>query len=249
MKIVDHPRYEEGYASDPAAKTGRMECVLKEISALYKLVPPEPASVADIKLVHTDWHFSSIQSLPQTCEVALLAAGGAIKASELAMSGEPAFGLIRPPGHHASPSQCWGFCFFNNVAVSIARLKNEGRINRAVILDIDLHFGDGTENIFGNTGDVVYHHPEARDRHDFVDGISRFLERLKVDIIAVSAGFDRHEEDWGGLLKTVDYRAIGKLVKEYSEKVCKGRRYGVLEGGYNHDVLGKNVKAFLDGMS
>ena len=249
MKIVYHPRYQEVYAGDPAAAPGRMESILKEVSPHYELVTPEPASVEDIKLVHSDWHVVNVQKMGLTYEIALLAAGGAIKASELAMSGEPAFGLIRPPGHHASPSQCWGFCFFNNVAVSIAKLKQEGGINRAVILDIDLHFGDGTENIFGNTGDVVYHHPEARDRHDFVDGISRFLERLKVDIIAVSAGFDRHEEDWGGLLKTVDYRAIGKLVKEFSEKVCKGRRYGVLEGGYNHDVLGKNVKAFLDGMS
>jgi acetoin utilization deacetylase AcuC-like enzyme len=249
MKIVYHPRYQEVYAGDPAAAPGRMESILKEVSPHYELVTPEPASVEDIKLVHSDWHVVNVQKMGLTYEIALLAVGGAIKASELAMSGEPAFGLIRPPGHHASPSQCWGFCFFNNVAVSIAKLKQEGGINRAVILDIDLHFGDGTENIFGNTGDVVYHHPEARDRHDFVDGISRFLERLKVDIIAVSAGFDRHEEDWGGLLKTVDYRAIGKLVKEFSEKVCKGRRYGVLEGGYNHDVLGKNVKAFLDGMS
>src|SRR4030042_615812 len=243
MKIVDHPRYEEGYASDPAAKTGRMECVLKEISALYKLVPPEPASVADIKLVHTDWHFSSIQSLPQTCEVALLAAGGAIKASELAMSGEPAFGLIRPPGHHASPDSCWGFCFFNNMAVAIAKLKKEGKIKRAAILDFDLHYGDGTDNIFGGVTDVVYFHPAGRDRQEFVDSIALFLERQKADIIGVSAGFDRHEEDWGGQLQTGDYQRIGRLVKEFSERACQGRRFGVLEGGYHHDVLGKNAKA------
>jgi acetoin utilization deacetylase AcuC-like enzyme len=56
-------------------------------------------------------------------------------------------------------------------------------------------------------------------------------------------------EDWGGLLTTEDYQTIGKLVKEFSVKACQGRRYGVLEGGYNHDVLGQNVKAFLDGMS
>ena len=53
----------------------------------------------------------------------------------------------------------------------------------------------------------------------------------------------------GGLLTTEDYQTIGKLVKEFSERVCEGRRYGVLEGGYNHDVLGRNVRAFLDGIS
>jgi len=249
MKVVYHPRYLEVYASDPAAKAGRIESILKEISPHYGLVTPEPASIEDVELVHTKWHIAEIQRANQTYEVALLAAGGAIKAAELAMSGEPAFGLIRPPGHHASPDSCWGFCFFNSMAISIAKLRKEGRINRAVILDFDLHFGDGTENIFSTVPEVVYHHPEDRSRQEFVDGIARFLERQSADIIAVSAGFDRGVEDWGGLLTVDDYRAIGKLVKEFSLKVCKGRRYGVLEGGYNHDVLGKNVKAFLDGMS
>jgi acetoin utilization deacetylase AcuC-like enzyme len=67
------------------------------------------------------------------------------------------------------------------------------------------------------------------------------------EIIAISAGFDRHEEDWGGLLKTEDYFTIGQWVKEFSFKHCQGRRFGVLEGGYNHSVLGRNVKNFLKG--
>jgi len=249
MKIVYHPRYQEVYASDPAAKAGRIESILSEVSPHFELVTPEPASIDDIKLIHTNWHIEDIQRMRETYEVALLAAGGAIKAAELAINGEPAFGLIRPPGHHASPDSCWGFCFFNNVAISIARLRVEGKINRTVILDFDLHFGDGTDNIFSGVPEVVYHHPEDRNRQEFVDGIARFLDKQRADIIAVSAGFDRHVDDWGGLLTTEDYQTIGKLVKEFSEKVCQGRRYGVLEGGYNHDVLGRNVRAFLDGIS
>jgi acetoin utilization deacetylase AcuC-like enzyme len=249
MKVVYHPRYLEVYASDPAAKAGRIESILKEVSPHFELVTPEPASVEDIELVHTKWHIAEIRRAGQTYEVALLAAGGAIKAAELAMSGEPAFGLIRPPGHHASPDSCWGFCFFNNIAISIAKLRKEGKINRAVILDFDLHFGDGTENIFSRVPEVVYHHPEDRSRQEFVDGIARFLDRQSADVIAVSAGFDRGVEDWGGLLTAEDYQTIGKLVKKFSVKACQGRRYGVLEGGYNHDVLGKNVRAFLNGMS
>ncbi len=249
MKVAYHPRYLEVYASDPAARAGRIESILKEISPHFELVTPEPASIEDIELVHTKWHLAEIQRTGQTYEVALLAAGGAIKAAELGVSGEPAFGLTRPPGHHASPDSCWGFCFFNNMAISIARLRKEGKINRAVILDFDLHFGDGTENIFSGVPEVVYHHPEDRSRQEFVDGIARFLDRQSADIIAVSAGFDRGVEDWGGLLNMEDYHTIGKLVKEFSLKVCQGRRYGVLEGGYNPDVLGKNVRAFLDGLS
>ena len=249
MKIVYHPRYQEVYASDPAAKAGRMESILKALSPDFELVTPEPASTTDVKLVHSNWHISGIQKLVDTYEVALLAAGGAIEAAHLAVSGEPAFALIRPPGHHASPDHCWGFCFFNNVAVSIAKLRQEALVNTALILDIDLHFGDGTENIFSSMQEIAYFHPESRDRQGFVDSISLFLSEHTADIIAVSAGFDRHEEDWGGQLATEDYAAIGKLVKEFSERACQGRRFGVLEGGYNHDVLGRNVKAFLDGMS
>ncbi len=249
MKVVYHPRYEEVYTTDPAAAAGRMESILKEVSPHFEVVMAEPAAVDDIRLVHTDEHVRYVQRMGLTYDVALLAAGGAIKAAELAISGEPAFGLIRPPGHHASQDHCWGFCFFNNIAISVARLRKEGKTRTAAILDIDLHFGDGTANIFQGMPEVVYFHPEGRDRQQFVDAVSQFLSQTKADVVAVSAGFDRHEHDWGGLLNTEDYRTIGKLVKEFAQRACQGRRYGVLEGGYNHDVLGMNVKALLEGMS
>ncbi|MDS4059871.1 MAG: pyridoxal-dependent decarboxylase [Candidatus Contendobacter sp.] len=72
------------------------------------------------------------------------------------------------------------------------------------------------------------------------------------EIVAVSAGFDRRERDWGGLLATPgreDYRAIGESVEEHARLRCQGRRFGVLEGGYNHAVLGRNVESFLQGSS
>ena len=116
------------------------------------------------------------------------------------------------------------------------------------MLDIDLHFGDGTASIFASTPEVTYFHPEASQRQEFIDSISTFLARTEADIIAVSAGFDRHEDDWGRLLQTEDYQTIGRLVKEYSLRACQGKRYGVLEGGYNHDVLGLNIMALLTGM-
>jgi acetoin utilization deacetylase AcuC-like enzyme len=135
------------------------------------------------------------------------------------------------------------------MAISIRRLQKEGKIKRGVVLDIDLHYGDGTANIFGGSPDVSYYHPEGYNREGYMETLSRDLESAKsYDIIAISAGFDRHENDWGRLLKTEDYVRIGELVKEHSLNSCNGRRYGLLEGGYSHDVLGENVRALLEGL-
>ena len=67
-----------------------------------------------------------------------------------------------------------------------------------------------------------------------------------IDIFAASAGFDQGISDWGNLLYPEDYTELGSLMKEYSD-MCNGRRYAILEGGYNHDVIGKNLDAFCQG--
>jgi acetoin utilization deacetylase AcuC-like enzyme len=97
---------------------------------------------------------------------------------------------------------------------------------------------------------VTYFHPESGNREDYLNELSKFLSLKSepFDILALSAGFDRHEEDWGGMLKTEDYRTIGRMIREFADDKCKSRRFAVLEGGYNHTVLGKNVKALLDGI-
>lgn len=249
MKVVYHERYCEVYASDPAAQPGRMESICKELQGHFDFVTSEPASEKDVLLVHDQGHIENVKTRPLTYKIALLAVGGAIKASEIAVEGEPAFGLIRPPGHHASRDSCWGFCYFNNVAISTERLRQRGEIKKALIVDIDLHFGDGTANIFAGNPDIVYFHVSGMNRENYLNNLSNFLEAQKgYDIVAVSAGFDRHQQDWGGLLTTSDYFTIGKMIRESASRECGGRRYAVLEGGYNHAVLGKNVKAFLQGM-
>ncbi|HEX78323.1 MAG TPA: histone deacetylase family protein [Dehalococcoidia bacterium] len=248
MKVVYHPRLAEVYASDPAAMPGRMEAIVEELRG-FDFIQPEPAQVDDLRLVHSQGHIDSIKRDARLYEVAALAVGGAIRASELAMAGSPAFGLIRPPGHHASSDSCWGFCFFNNIAIALARLQAAGRIRRAFVLDFDLHYGDGTADILSGPR-FAYFHPQAHRREEFVDIIERRLAAEGgYDIIAVSAGFDRHEQDWGRMLHTEDYQTIGRLVKEAAARVCQGRRFAVLEGGYNHAVLGQNVKAFVQGLA
>jgi len=250
MKIIFHERFYEVYTTDPAAAAGRMEAIMGVLGKDFQFVTAPPALDEDLTRVHTAGHVESLKRYKDVYEVGILSAGGAILAAQMACDGEPAFALIRPPGHHASPDSCWGFCYFNNMAVALRRLMKDGKIKKALILDFDLHFGDGTENAFMGNSDVDYFHPEGSSNKDFIRKIEIHLERSgNFDILGVSAGFDRHVQDWGGLLETEDYRTIGSLVKTYSQKVCQGRRFGVLEGGYNHDVLGWNVRAFIEGMA
>ncbi|MCS7143764.1 MAG: histone deacetylase family protein [Archaeoglobaceae archaeon] len=241
MEIVFSQKFYKVYSHEPAAEPGRMEAIVRELKG-YEFVEPKPADEKDVLLVHTKRHFEYIKRDRELFEIAMLAVGGTILSAEIAFR-EPSFALVRPPGHHASPDSAWGFCYFNNVAIAVKKLLTEGKISKAVIVDFDLHFGDGTANTFRDEPRVIYYHMSGIN----IEGIAEFLERHEYDIIAVSAGFDRHIDDWGGLLETEDYTEIGRILKEFAEKKCNGKRFAALEGGYNHEVLGKNVKAFLKG--
>ena len=195
----------------------------------------------------------SIKRDSQLYELAALAAGGAIMAAEKAYDGDPAFAVIRPPGHHASADSCWGFCYFNNLSISLLKLYSEKKINKAFVLDFDLHTGDGNINILENRYDgfiVSILNPVSGKRMDYLKEVEEYLKSLiSVDIFAASAGFDQGIDDWGGLLYPEDYTKLGQLMKLYSEKLCKGRRYAILEGGYNHEVIGSNIDSFCEGFN
>ena len=128
MKAIFHQRFYEVYAHDPAAAAGRMEAIVNVLKGKFEFVEPGPASERDLERVHGRNHIQSVKGDPMVYEVGLLAAGGAILAAETAFEGQPAFGLIRPPGHHSSPYSYWGFCYINNGAISINKLVSEDKI-------------------------------------------------------------------------------------------------------------------------
>ena len=223
-----------------------MEAIVDVIGSDVDFVTAEPASENQIAAAHTQEHIDDVKQ-SGLYTIAALAAGGAVQAARLGLV-EPAFGLIRPPGHHASRESSWGFCYFNNMAVALYALRGEGLIQRAMVLDIDLHFGDGTVSIMADEDWVKIVNPQERSRGKYIQEVGHVLSGVKFDLIGISAGFDAHEEDWGKLLATEDYFSIGAIVRKASEK-HGGGCFAVLEGGYNHDVLGQNVAALLEGLS
>ena len=246
MTVYFHHDFYEEYTSDPAAESGRMEAIVEELSTVVELVECEPATEDDLLAAHSSGHLNWVHS-QGLFDIAALAAGGAIQAALRSLS-EPSFAVIRPPGHHASASSCWGFCYFNNMAVSLLRLKGDGLIQRAFVLDFDLHFGDGNVNILDRNPWVEILNPEAADRDAYLEEVRIALEHTAADMIAVSAGFDNHVNDWGGLLLASDYKIMGQWVRAAAMR-NGGGCYGILEGGYNHNVLGTNVLAFIEGLT
>lgn len=245
MKVVWSEKFIDCYATDPAAEPGRMEAIRDVIQDRVTFVAARPASEEEIAACHTRSHIEYVRR-SGTYDIAALAAGGAIQAAEIGMT-EPCFGLIRPPGHHASANSCWGFCYFNNMAIALEKLRNDGRIRKALVLDIDLHFGDGTVDILENKAYATLVNPASNFPADFVRQVDRALTTDEYDVIGISAGFDYAREDWGRLLGESDYTDIGRMVRETARKTGAGF-FAILEGGYNHRVLGHNCMALLEGM-
>jgi len=134
---------------------------------------PDPAGESDLELVHTPRHIERVRRLaeegggnltldtvvsPESYRTALLAAGGAMKATDLVLAGRArrAAALVRPPGHHATPDEGMGFCLFNNIAVAAAHARHRRGVKRILIVDWDLHHGNGTEAAFYGTDEVLF---------------------------------------------------------------------------------------------
>jgi acetoin utilization deacetylase AcuC-like enzyme len=244
MKVIFHQDFRRSYSSEPAAEEHRMDCVLEVIKGNVEFVEAKSAQYDDIAACHTAEHIRNV-TLMGRYYIAALAAGAAIQAANIGLD-EPSFALVRPPGHHASSDFSWGYCFFNNIAIAISKLKKQSRIRRAFVLDIDHHDGDGTINILGTKGYTTICNPNELNPDSYMGIVEKALSQ-KFDIIGISAGFDSHENDWGGVLSTEHYREIGKIVRNASRKNNAGC-FAVMEGGYNQEVLGQNVMEFIQGM-
>lgn len=95
---------------------------------------------------------------PQSLDVALRAVGGVMNAVDAVMSGKlrNAFCAVRPPGHHARPAQGMGFCLFNNIAIGARHAQKQHQAAKVLIVDWDVHHGNGTQDIFYEDGSVLF---------------------------------------------------------------------------------------------
>jgi acetoin utilization deacetylase AcuC-like enzyme len=253
MKIVFHEKFHDsGYAKDGAAEQGRMEAIVAPVKkeTAWDFVTPRPAAYNDIARAHIPEYIESIKANMPLYEMASYSAGGAIVASELGHKGQPAFAAIRPPGHHAYSDMSWGYCYFSNMAISLLKLRAEGRIESAFVLDFDAHTGDGTRAVLKSWRQCKVMNPMAENNNDYIRRIEEYIrENIDyVDIIGVCAGFDSYIKDVGRKLHTFDYYHIGRIIKNLSKKCGHDRRFAVLEGGYYLPDLGKNVISFCQGM-
>jgi len=251
MKIVFHEDfYDHTYASDSAAAKGRIRAIMDVLRKKgdYEMIKPQCATREDILRAHSETYVADLERNAKLFYMASLSAGGAIMAAEEGYNGNPGFACIRPPGHHASRTSAWGYCHINNMGVAILKLIHDKKIKSAFILDFDLHTGDGNIDVLSDCESVNVFNPYKGNRGDFIKAVKNRSESMEeADIIATSAGFDAYEGDIGGKLSTSDFYFIGCFLKSCAKRLCSGRRFAILEGGYYQKDLGKNVLAFCEG--
>ncbi|MCC7361127.1 MAG: histone deacetylase [Anaerolineales bacterium] len=166
----DHPENAERLRALEAALDSPALALRDYLIALT----PRPATVDEVALAHHRPYITALREamrqapgyvdsaptyvVPQSYDVALLAAGGAIRAVEAVVGGEAqtVVALVRPPGHHALPDAPMGFCLFNNIAIAARYAQRYLGIGRVLIVDFDVHHGNGTQAVFYEDPSVLF---------------------------------------------------------------------------------------------
>jgi len=251
--------------------------ILKERHADWEWRKPSTATDAQLLRAHSREHINRVVKAQDDFDAdtplypniemhARRSAGATIEATRSALQGEPAFSLMRPPGHHATRDRAMGFCYFSNVAVAALEALENGA-KRIAIWDFDGHHGNGTEAIVAHNERIRFaslhqfpaypgtgaksfanidNYPIApyTRRQDILDVARRSLDKLmgfEPDLLLVSAGFDAYAHDplLQLTLEPEDFATLGGWLNEIDIPIAVA-----LEGGYS-DELPELIDAFL----
>jgi acetoin utilization deacetylase AcuC-like enzyme len=178
---ITHPRYPEHDLPQHPEHAGRIRAVwqrMEESGLLPQLlqITPDQVSLDALRTVHTQKYLDALAQIhamqlqktahldPDTYfstnsyEIARLSAGGVVRAIEAVLTGKAdnALAAVRPPGHHAMPDHAMGFCIFGNIAVGARYAQQVHNIGRVMVVDYDVHHGNGTQAMFYDDPSVLF---------------------------------------------------------------------------------------------
>ena len=223
---------------------------------------------------------------PRSLDAALRATGGVLNAVDAVMAKRVrnAFCIVRPPGHHATPTRGMGFCLFDNIAIGARYAQRKCGVGRVLIADWDVHHGNGTQDIFYTDGSVFFFSthqhpwypgtglpdetgegkgagmimncpfPAGAGRKEILGAFQEKLmpaaEKIKPELVLISAGFDSREGDPLGnfLLNDADFADLTRVMLEIADNHAGGRVVSVLEGGYNLTGLASAARAHVQAL-
>ena len=277
----------------------RLIAINRSVAAIKEqLLQKSPIGVSEeiLETIHTSEHIQMVWEASEygtaidadtICSKSSYAAAvKAVGAGIVAVDGvkakefERAFCAVRPPGHHARPAQAMGFCLFNNIAIT-ARYAQSVGYEKVMIIDFDVHHGNGTQDAFYADDTVFYFSshqafaypgtgmekekgigsgegytanflmmPDGGDEEVldiYENNLPIYVDRFDPDIILVSAGYDLHESDPLAQLN-VTTEGIRKIVRLILDSKKDIPYVFFLEGGYDVNALGENVRVTLEEM-
>ncbi|HXN34778.1 MAG TPA: histone deacetylase [Opitutaceae bacterium] len=282
MLLLHDPRCAD-YGSDrfceqPARVTRTAKHLLGAFPSWSWRTPAEAVPEETLLLAHTRAHLARLERpvdfdadtpyFPGISLHARRSVAAALEAARHALaSRQPAFALMRPPGHHATADQAMGFCYLNQVAIAALAAHREPGVRRVAVWDFDAHHGNGTEAILQGRDGFLYcsvHQspcypgtgladignsrnwpvPPLAPRVMHLDALRESLDAVadfQPDLVLVSAGFDSYSRDpiTEMTLEAEDFSLLGRWLRETGLPAA-----AMLEGGYSPD-LPELVAAFL----
>ena len=239
-----------------------------------RIFESQPVSRELILSVHTPELIEGVKGDP-LCSTAWLSAGGCVEAGERITSGElrNAFVTIGAGGHHSGFDYFGGYCCFNDVALTISRLRERGLAHRFAVVDTDAHHGDGTRQIFDDDPDVLHicfcgTSWESQDGTKVdvnipwfsslrADNDAPYLELIDEhvpnrvrsfgpDLLFWYFGFDTHHGDYGSIGLTGDcFFSICDIMMGLADEACGGRLAVVLGGGSRTDIATATIPEII----